>query len=381
MTVHAKRCTAAMLFVVCSLAVADEPLPPPPPPSIEARAYVLMDFHSGEILAERAAGDRVEPASLTKIMTIYTVAAELHAGRIALDDEVLVSEKAWRTGGSRMFIEVGDRVRVEDLMKGDIIQSGNDASVALAEYVSGTEEVFAALMNQHAQRLGLAGTHYVNSTGLPHPEHYTTAMDVAKLSAALIRDFPEIYAWFSELEFTWNGIKQPNRNRLLRRDDSVDGIKTGYTEAAGYCLAASAARDGRRLIAVVLGAGSDAARTRAASALLSYGFRFFETHRLYAAGEPVTRVPVWKGEQAAVAAGLDADLYVTVPRGHYERLDAQLSLEPRLIAPVAAGDRLGTLAVTLGGEEIAVRPLLALEELPAGGLLTRMLDEVRLWFQ
>lgn len=381
MMVNAVRRTAAMLLVVCSTAVADEPLPLPPPPSVDAPSYVLMDFHSGEILAERAAGERVEPASLTKIMTIYTVASELHARRIALDDEVLVSEKAWRTGGSRMFIEVGDRVRVEDLMKGDIIQSGNDASVALAEHVSGTEEVFAALMNQHAQRLGLTGTHYVNSTGLPHPEHYTTAMDVARLSAALIRDFPEVYAWFREREFTWNGITQPNRNRLLRRDDSVDGIKTGYTEAAGYCLAASAERDGRRLIAVVLGAGSDAARTRAASALLNYGFRFFETHRLYAAGEPVTRVPVWKGEREALAAGLHKDLYVTVPSGHYGRLDARLSLEPRLIAPVAAGDQVGTLTVTLGGEEIAVRPLLALEELPAGGLVTRMLDEVRLWFQ
>lgn len=356
-------------------------LPVPPPPTIDASAWVLMDHQSGAIIAGRNENERAAPASLTKIMTIYTVANELREGHASLDDEVLVSEKAWRTKGSRMFIEVGNRVRLEDLMKGDIIQSGNDASVALSEHLSGSEEVFAALMNQHARRLGMEGTNFVNSTGLSHDEHYSTARDVAILSAALIREFPHVYRWFSEREFTWNGITQPNRNRLLFRDPSVDGIKTGYTEAAGYCLAASAQRDGRRLIAVVMGAASAAARTEAASALLNYGFRFFETHRVYGAHEAVTETRIWKGETQRLALGLIEDLYVTTARDRYEDLDARIDLPAQILAPVEAGQALGTLVIVLDGEEIERRALVALNTVAAGGIVTRMLDEVRLLFE
>ncbi len=352
-----------------------------PPPSIEANAYVLVDFQSGAVVAEQRAGERVEPASLTKIMTIYTIARELAAGRAKLEDEVLISEKAWRTGGSKMFVEVGKRVRLEDLMKGDIIQSGNDASVALAEHVSGTEEVFAALMNENARRLGMTGSQFRNSTGLPDPEHYTTARDIATLSVALIREFPDIYAWFSTPQFTWNGITQRNRNRLLTRDPTVDGIKTGFTDAAGYCLAASALRDGRRLVAAVLGTASDKARTEAASALLNWGFRFSETHRVYAAGQPVTQVRVWKGEVEGLDLGLTGDLYVTVPQGRYEALDAKLDIEPRVLAPVAAGQSLGTLSVRLDDTELARRPLVATQAVPEGGFFSRIVDDVRLLFE
>lgn len=353
----------------------------PGPPTLNVGAYVLMDFDSGHVIAERNMHKKMEPASLTKMMTIFTVAQELKLGTITLDDQVPVSEKAWRMSGSRMFIEVGKNVRLEDLMKGDIIQSGNDASVALAEYVSGTEEVFASLMNQNANRLGMKETHYVNSTGLPDPEHQTSAYDVAILARALIHDFPDVYRWFSTREFTYNDITQKNRNRLLWLDEDVDGIKTGYTEDAGYCLAASAVRDGQRLISVVMGAESEPERVKASQALLNYGFRFFETHRLYDAGTAITKVRIWKGDRDSVALGVAEPLYVTVPRGSYESLDASMNIDSQIIAPVVAGARLGTLEVRLDGDTLADRPLIALGSVGEGSSFERIWDGIKLLFE
>jgi len=368
-------------FLLVGFAAQAPAAPIPGPPRLDARAYVLMDFDSGSVIAEKDKNAPMEPASLTKIMTIYAVARELELKTLSLDDEVTVSEKAWRMPGSRMFIEVGKKVRLEDLMMGDIIQSGNDASVALAEHVSGTEDVFAALMNQHAERLGMSSTNYVNSTGLPHPEHITSAYDIALLSRALIREFPDIYSWFSIREFTYNGIKQNNRNRLLSRDETVDGIKTGYTENAGFCLAASAARDGQRLISVVMGTESDNGRLKSSQALLNYGFRFFETHKLYGPQESVTDVRVWKGDTDRIDLGLSEALYVTIPRGQYENLDATMSIDSRIIAPIAVGKQLGTLEVKLGTEAVAQRPLLALGAVKEGGTLERLIDQVQLLFE
>ncbi|ROR34684.1 D-alanyl-D-alanine carboxypeptidase family protein [Inmirania thermothiophila] len=356
--------------------------PVPAPPALEARSYLLMDFDSGRVLAAREPEARVEPASITKVMTTYVVLREIAAGRIRLDDAVTVSEKAWRTPGSRMFIEVGTKVTVRELLMGLIVQSGNDASVALAEQVAGTEAAFADLMNRTAAELGLTGSHFVNATGLPDPEHYMTARDIALLARALIRDFPREYAWFKERVYEYNGIRQYNRNRLLWRDGSVDGIKTGHTESAGYSLVASARRGPMRLISVVLGTRSDEARTEASQALLNYGFRFFETHRLYAAGKPLTEARVWKGARPTVGLGLAEDLYVTIPRGAYEQLEAEMALDGTAVtAPARKGQRLGTVRVRLGGETLAERPLVALADVPLGGLAQRLIDEVRLWFQ
>jgi D-alanyl-D-alanine carboxypeptidase (penicillin-binding protein 5/6) len=374
---------AGLFIMILSLrgSFAVDAGPVPGPPTINARAHVLMDFHSGQIIAAQNMQEQMEPASLTKIMTIYSVAYELKSGSITLDDEVLISENAWRMDGSRMFVEVGTRVRVEDLMKGDIVQSGNDASVALGEHVSGSEEVFAHLMNKHAEALGLTGTHYVNSSGLPHPDHVTTAHDVALLSAALIREFPDIYAWFSIREFTYNNITQRNRNRLLSWSNDVDGIKTGYTETAGFCLAASAIRNEQRLIAVVMGAESDKVRTNDTKALLEYGFRYYETHRLYGAGEPVTQVKVWKGEREALDVGLKDPLYVTVPRGSYDRLDASMNLDARVVAPIDVGANIGFLEIKLGSNELAKRPLIALQAVSEGSFMNRTIDQIQMMFE
>jgi D-alanyl-D-alanine carboxypeptidase (penicillin-binding protein 5/6) len=367
---------AYLVLLWLGLACAAAAVPSPPP--VDAESHILMDFHSGRILSEHAADARVEPASLTKMMTSYVVEKELAAGHIALEDEVLVSEKAWRMPGSRMFIEVGTRVTVEDLLKGVIIQSGNDASVALAEHVAGSEESFAALMNQEAARLGLTGTRFVNSTGLPHPEHYTTARDMAKLAVALIRDFPENYHWHAIREFTYNDITQHNRNRLLWQDPSVDGLKTGHTEAAGYCLVASAERDDMRLVSAVMGAESERVRTAETRELLNWGFRFFETHRLYAHGAEVSDVRLWKGAAPGLAVGVPEDLYVTVPRGRYAELGASMELDGPVVAPVAPGTPVGSVRVALGEEEVARAPLVALEEGAPGSLWRRLLDHVRL---
>ena len=296
----------------------------------------------------------------------------------SLSDQVLVSEKAWRMGGSRMFIEVGTRVPVEALLMGLIVQSGNDAAVALAEFVAGDERTFADLMNRHARRLGMSGSHFMNSSGLPEPDHYTTARDMALVAVALIRDFPQYYAWNAVREYEYGGIKQRNRNALLFRDESVDGLKTGYTRAAGYCLVASAKREGMRLIAVVMGAESSRARTRIAQSLLNYGFRFYETRRVYASDEKVTGVRVWKGDAEQLALGLDQDLYVTVPRGRYAEIDAKMEIAARLMAPVRAGEQHGVLRLALGEELTVERPLVALDDVAEGNLWQKVRDHVRL---
>jgi len=370
--------TLLMLFVSASSFAAAPILPSPP--TLDARAYLLLDYHSGEILAEKGIDDPVEPASLTKLMTAYVVASELASAHVSLDDRVTVSEKAWRMGGSRMFIEVDTQVAVDDLLKGVIVQSGNDASVALAEHVSGTEEAFAAIMNQHAIQLGMSGSSFVNSTGLPDPDHYTTTRDMAILSAALKRDFPDIYDLHAMREFTFNGIRQFNRNKLLWRDESVDGVKTGYTDSAGYCLVASAQRGDMRLVSVVMGSTSENTRVKASQALLNYGFRFFETHMLYEAFEPLTRERIWKGKSETLDLGLDKALYVTIPRGQYERLDATVQLNTPIIAPVEMAQPLGMVKVTLAENDLAERSLIALQSVPKGNLFHRMADAVRLLF-
>lgn len=323
----------------------------------------------------------MEPASLTKLMTVYVVLSELEQGDIQLDDLARVSEKAWRTPGSRMFIEVDKQVSVEELLKGVIVQSGNDASVALAEFVAGDEVAFSQLMNHYVQRLGMLNTHFVNATGLPDPEEYTTARDMAILARAIVRDFPTFYEWHSIRQYEYNGITQYNRNKLLWRDDTVDGLKTGYTSSAGYCLVASAKRDGMRLISVVLGSQSEKTRAQESQTLLNYGFRFFETHRLYQAQEPLAKVRVWEGTLPQVDVGLEDDLYITVPRGRYDQLNGNMQLKPEIKAPLDKGQTLGTAVVSLGEEPMAERPLVALQGVAEGSLWQRLTDQVRLYFQ
>ena len=354
--------------------------PVPAPPEIGARSYILIDYNSGRILVEKDPDMRVEPASITKLMTAYVVFNELSEGKIGLGDTVPVSEKAWRTGGSRMFIEPNMTPTVEELLRGMVIQSGNDASVALAEYVAGTEEAFAALMNHYAELLGMTGTHYMNATGLPDPDHYTTAHDVARLSLATIRDFPEYYAWYSEKEFTFNDIRQHNRNTLLWRDPAIDGLKTGHTESAGYCLAASAMRDGMRLISAVMGSASENSRASESQTLMNYGFRFFETVQLYKAGQELATSRVWKGTTEEVPLGLAGELFVTIPRGRYDDLEAKVQLQPELTAPLAAGTTVGEIRVTLGDELIAARELQTLSAVEEAGFFGATWDGVKLWF-
>ena len=312
------------------------------------------------------------------MMTIYTVAQALKEGHVHLTDQVPISEKAWKTGGSRMFVEVGKKVELEQLMKGDMIDSGNDASVALAEYVSGSEDVFAQLMNQNAARLGMTGTHFVNSTGLPVPDHYTTARDLGRLAIALIRDFPDVYKWFSIKEFTFNGITQHNRNKLLWEDSSVDGIKTGFHDAAGYCLVASGLRDGMRLIAVVMGSESAKTRVEAARALLNYGFRFYETDKLYSANQVIKNERVWKGAADSVPLGTTRDIYLTLPRGQGKNLKAAVKVDGNLIAPLKKGERRGTLEISLDNKHLLSQPLVLLQDVAAGGIVDRAVDSVKL---
>ena len=304
---------------------ASNPQPPiPEPPTVVSLAHLLVDHNTGKVLAEHQADERLDPASLTKIMTAYVVFRELAAGKVALTDEVLISEKAWRTGGSKTFVELGKQIPLEVLLHGMIIQSGNDASVALAEHVAGSEETFVSLMNTHAQRLGMTHSHFTNATGLPDPELYTTARDMTLVTAATIREFPEYYAWYSEKEFVYHGIKQNNRNRLLWQDAAVDGVKTGHTEAAGYCLVASAKRDSMRLTSVVMGAKSEKARAQASLALLNYGFRFYESPKLYPGGQPIEKLRVWMGAIEELPVGPAADIHATIPRGRYDKLAARI---------------------------------------------------------
>ncbi len=372
-------CTLMLLTTLWASAHATTPIPSPP--SIAATGHLLIDYNSGRILAENNAEQRLEPASLTKIMTAYVIFRELKEGNVKLEDEVLISNKAWRTEGSRMFVEVGKKVPLELLLKGMIIQSGNDASVALAEHIAGNEETFAALMNNHARRLGMTGTHFVNSTGLPGPEHYTTARDMATITAATIREFPQWYQWYAQKELVYNDIKQHNRNKLLWQDDSVDGVKTGHTESAGFCLVASAVRDGMRLISVVMGTSGEQARAKESMTLLNYGFRFFETHRLYGAGDSLSQVRLWKGAKEQLALGVERDLYVTIPRNQYKNLDAQMHIQPQIVAPVERGQSLGTVNVSLNGNPLQEVPLIALETVEAGGVWHNLVDSALLWFE
>jgi D-alanyl-D-alanine carboxypeptidase (penicillin-binding protein 5/6) len=354
--------------------------PIPAPPELKARSYVVLDHDSGRVLAALDPDSRQEPASLTKLMTAYGVFHALKEGRIKLDDMVTISEFAWKQEGSRMFVEVGKQVSVENLIQGMIVQSGNDATVALAEHVAGTEPTFVQMMNTYAQSLGMGGSHFTNSAGMPDPEHYITARDAAILASALIHEFPEYYRWYAQKEFTWNGITQQNRNGLLWRDPTVDGVKTGHTESAGYCLIASAMRDGMRLVSVVLGTDSMRAREDANAALLNYGFNFFETRRLYAAGQPLTTARVWKGAKPEVGLALRNDLYVTGQRGHAGSVRAEFELPDRLVAPLSAGTPIGKAKIVVDGATIATHDLFPAEDVPAGGWFRRLSDSVRLWF-
>ena len=355
-------------------------MPIPSAPTLAAKSYVLMDFHSGQFLVESNPDMRVEPASITKLMTAYIVYAAMKRGDLTPETMVNISEKAWRMQGSKMFVRVGNQVKVDDLLKGMIIQSGNDATIALAEHIAGSEEAFALMMNHEAQRLGLTGTHFTNSTGWPDPNHYSTARDVAHLLAAVIRDFPEQYRRESEKEFVWNNIKQINRNRLLWRDPSVDGGKTGHTESAGFCLAASAQREGMRLISVVLGASSDAARAEQSSVLLSYGFRFFETRLVRKAGDVLEEPRIWKGAEKTAKLGMGSDFYVTTQRGKFEQLNLVLDVTPNLTAPLAQGQVVGALRAKQGDKQENEAPVVVLTAVTEGGFIRRITDRVLLMF-
>ena len=379
------RRVMTMIFLLVCLSIGSfghaALVPVPGAPEVAARSYILMDFSSGKILAEKNAYERIEPASLTKLMTAYIVFKELEKETIHESDEVVVSEKAWRMPGSRMFIEVNKHVSVKDLLKGMIVQSGNDATVALAEYVAGSEDAFVTLMNNYVEIIGMKGTHFKNSEGLPDPEHYTTAYDMAILTRLLISEFPEYYKLYSIREFTYNNITQPNRNLLLGRDESVDGVKTGHTESAGYCLVASALRDDMRLISVVIGTNSEEARAQQSEKILNYGFRFFETHRLYEANKQLTTAHVWKGNTDELPLGLQEDLYITIPRGQYDDLTETMNIDTNIIAPAKKNQSYGTVEVTLDGENVAQRPLIALRDIAEGGFFQRLTDEIKLFFQ
>ena len=365
-----------------------EPVPIPSPPALGAKAYILRDFNSGKVLVEHNADQRLEPASITKIMTAYVVFQEIRAGRLSEDDRALISVKAWHnpevkgwTKGSRMFAEVNSQVAVSDLLRGLIIQSGNDAAIALAEHIAGSEQAFVVLMNDAAARLGLKDTHYMNATGWPAEGHYTSARDIATLSAALIREFPEYYELYSEKSFTYNNITQANRNSLLWKDESVDGIKTGHTESAGYCLASSALRDGMRLISVVMGAPGPDARSKYSQSLFNYGYRFFETHRLFAGGAPLQEVRVWMGNEDMLKLGMGGDVYVTIPRGQYEHLKPVLQVRKRIDAPVADKEDVGRLEIYLDKKLIKTEPLVALNAVARGNFLQRFADRIIYLFQ
>ena len=369
------------LLMASAVANAAVNMPVPAPPIVGAKSFLLLDGNTGAELASLEPDKRLAPASLTKLMTAYAIFRSLADDQINLEDEVTVSEKAWRTQGSRMFIEVGSRVSVQDLLLGMIVQSGNDASVALAEHVAGTELVFAEMMNQYAVQLGMTATKFKNATGLPEKDHYSTARDLGILAKTIISEFPEYYKWYSVREFEYNNIKQPNRNNLLWRDDSVDGMKTGRTDDAGYCLVSSASRDGMRVISVVLGTASAKARVDGSQALINYGFRFFETRLLYRAGETVTQARIWKSEKEFTDLGLMEDLYVTIPRGTFDDVESVLNIPAVLMAPVAHGQPLAELQVSLNGSSLVKESLRALDQNPNGSFWQRTRDGVTLWFE
>ena len=355
--------------------------PIPAPPIVGAKSFLLIDGSTGTELASLDPDKRLAPASLTKLMTAYAVFRALADDQVGLEDQVTVSEKAWRTQGSRMFIEVGSQVSLQDLLLGMIIQSGNDASVALAEHVAGTEAVFTEVMNSYAEQLSMSSTNFTNATGLPDEAHYSTARDLGILAKRIIAEFPEYYKWYSVKEYEHNNIKQPNRNKLLWRDDSVDGMKTGRTDEAGYCLVSSASRDGMRVISVVLGTASAKARVDGSQALINYGFRFFETRLLYRAGEAVTEAKIWKSANEITSLGLAEDLYVTIPRGTFDDLETVLNMPAVLLAPVANGQPLAELQVSLNGSSLVNESLRALDNNPSGSFWQRTRDGVKLWFE
>lgn len=361
--------------------VTAKPAPIPAPPTVAARGYFLIDYTSGHVLAETNANERLEPASLTKLMTGYGVFAALKDGRIKLSDEVTITPHARDQNGSRMFVEVGTRVKVEDLIQGMIVQSGNDATVALAEHVAGSEPVFVDLMNQYAQQLGMKNTHFENSAGMPGPQHYTTAHDIALLAQALIREFPTYYKWYSQREFTWNRITQPNRNGLLERDPTVDGLKTGHTESAGYCLVSSAKRDGMRLISVVMGSPNVRSREDASAALLNYGFRFYETRRLYAANQSLMNVRVRKGAAPEVGLTLHRDITATLPRGQTEAITASIEVSEPLLAPLQRNKAIGTLKLVRDGKPFAEQAVYPNADVPETGFFGRLTEDVKMRFE
>lgn len=354
----------------------------PPPPAMAVKAYLLRDFNSSNVIAQQAGNERVEPASLTKLMTAYVVFGALKNGHLQLTQTLPVSTKAWRTEGSKMFVEPNKPVTVDELLHGMIIQSGNDASIVLAEGAAGAEEVFAQVMNKEAARLGMKNTHFMNATGLPHPQHYTTAYDLSLLAAALVRDFPDQYKrLYSVKQYTYNKITQPNRNRLLWLDPYVDGMKTGHTETAGYCLISSAKRSDSRLISVVLGAPSEAARATESQKLLNYGFQFHESHLVYKRGQAVSKLKVWKGHNDTLDATVADDLYITLPKGEYARVKATQTSKQPLLAPIKAGQEIGTIQFELDGKVISERKLVAATDVEVAGIFGRLWDTIKLWFQ
>ena len=372
---------AFALFVTAGTASAQsQSVLIPSPPAIAGSSWVLMDPLSGRVIMENNSNERLPPASLTKMMTAYIVERELDEGRISMSDMVPISVKAWRTEGSRTFVQEGTTVSVENLLKGVIIQSGNDASVALAEFIAGSEGAFVDIMNQQAQLLGMTNTNFQNATGLPAPDHFSTAYDLALLARAIIQDYPENYPLYAEKHFTYNNIRQPNRNALLWRDDSVDGLKTGHTEEAGYCLVASAKRNDTRLIASVMGASSSEARAQEVQKMLNYGFRYYETERLFRAGQELVQAKVWGGQADQISVGMPEDVYVTIPRGSRNQLESTVDLDSVIKAPINVGDELGRVRVILDGETLVDEPVLALTEVPEGGLFKRLWDAIKLFF-
>jgi D-alanyl-D-alanine carboxypeptidase (penicillin-binding protein 5/6) len=371
----------SLLVLLTPVALWGAAKPIPNPPELNATSYFLVDFDSGRVLAEKNPDDPVEPASITKLMTAYLVDKAISDGDLTLDEMVTISEKAWRMKGSKMFVEVGKQVTVEELLKGLIIQSGNDASVALAEHVGGSESAFAGYMNHQAKLLGMNNTNYVNATGWPDDNHYSSARDIAILTRAIIDEFPASYRLYKEREYTFNKIRQFNRNRLLWRDDSVDGVKTGHTEAAGYCLVASAERDEMRLISVVLGTGSDKARTQSSQSLLNYGFRYFETHKLYRADEVLKTTRIWYGDQEQVSLGVGKDIYITIPRGRYRDLDASMEIDSEISAPIGRGQSLGQVNIKLDDDMILSESIVAMQAVNEGGLIDQAMDKIKLMFR
>jgi D-alanyl-D-alanine carboxypeptidase (penicillin-binding protein 5/6) len=352
----------------------------PKAPEVDASSYVLMDATSGQIIIEHNAYERLPPASLTKMMTAYIAEAEISSGNISMKDKVRISVKAWQMGGSRMFVREGTEVSVEDLLRGIVIQSGNDASVAMAEYIAGSEDAFADLMNQHASRMGLTDTHFVNATGWPADNHYSSAHDMAILAHHIIRDYPQHYGMYAEKSFTYNNITQQNRNLMLWRDDRVDGLKTGHTEEAGYCLVASAVDGDMRLISVVMGTDSEAARARETQKLMTYGFRFFETYKAYSEGDALTNVRVWMGTENELNLGPAEDLVLTIPRNSHDQLKAEMTVNPDVTAPISKGDEIGKVIIRLDGDVMLEKPLVALNAVEEAGIFKRLWHHILRFF-